>query len=58
MDTDDVLKTLDGELSSENFTKKFKKLARRARMPVKPGRHFSRDSLGQPKRFFHMPRVC
>ena len=46
-----------GELSAENFTKKFKKLARRARVPVKPGRHFSRDGLGQPKRFFPMPRV-
>ncbi len=55
---DDVLRTLGGELSAENFTKKFKKLARRARVPVKPGRHFSRDGLGQPKRFFPMPRVC
>lgn len=55
---DDVLKTLSGELSAENFTKKFRKLARRARVSVKPGRHFSRDGLGQPKRFFPMPRVC
>jgi hypothetical protein len=55
---DDVLRTLGGELSAENFTKKFKKLARRAKVPVKPGRHFSRDGLGQPKRFFPMPRVC
>jgi hypothetical protein len=38
---DDVLRTLGGELSAEDFTKKFKKLARRARIPVKPGRHFS-----------------
>lgn len=55
---DDVLRTLGGELSPEDFTKKFKKLARRARVSVKPGRHFSRDGLGQPKRFFPMPRVC
>lgn len=55
---DDVLRTLGGELSAEDFTKKFKKLARRAKVPVKPGRHFSRDGLGQPKRFFSMPRVC
>jgi len=55
---DDVLRTLGGELSAENFTKKFKKLARRARVPVNPGRHFSRDGLGRPKRFFPMPRVC
>ena len=55
---DDVLRILGGELSAENFTKKFKKLARRARVPVKPGRHFSREGLGQPKRFFPMPRVC
>lgn len=55
---DDVLRTLGGELSAESFTKKFKKLARRARVPVKPGRQFSRDGLGKPKRFFPMPRVC
>lgn len=55
---DDVLRTLGGEMSAEDFTKKFKKLARRARVPVKPGRQFSRDGLGKPKRFFPMPRVC
>jgi len=55
---DDVLKTLGGELSVESFTKKFKKLAHRAKVPVKPGRQFSRDGLGKPKRFFSMPRVC
>lgn len=37
---DDVLKTLGGELSVEAFTKKFQKLARRAKVPVKSGRHF------------------
>jgi len=55
---EDVLRTLGGEMSAENFTKKFQKLARRAKVPVKPGRHFSREGLGQPKRFFSMPRVC
>jgi hypothetical protein len=55
---DDVLRTLGGEMSPKDFTKKFKKLARRARVPVKPGRQFSRDGLGKPKRFFPMPRVC
>jgi hypothetical protein len=55
---DDVLRTLGGELSAENFAKKFKKLARRAKVPVKPGRYFSRDGLGQPKRFFPMPQAC
>ena len=54
----DVLRTLGGEMSAEGFSKKFQKLARRAKVPVKPGRHFSRDGLGQPKRFFPMPRVC
>ena len=55
---EDVLKTLGGELSAEKFTKKFKKLAQRAKVPVVPGRHFSRDGVGAPKRFFPMPRVC
>lgn len=55
---DDVLKTLGGELSAKKFIKKFRKLARRAKVPVKPGRHFSREGLGKPKRFFPMPRVC
>jgi hypothetical protein len=48
----DVLRTLGGELLAEDFGEKFKKLARRAQIPVKPGRHFPRDGLGQPKRFF------
>jgi hypothetical protein len=55
---DDVLRTLGGELSSEAFTKKFKKLAQRAKVPVLPGRQFSRDGVGKSKRFFSMPRVC
>lgn len=55
---EDVLRTLGGEMSAEDFAKKFKKLARRAKVPVIPGRNFSRDGVGKPKRFFSMPRVC
>jgi hypothetical protein len=54
----DVLKTLSGELSSENFAKKFKKLAQRVKIPVRPGRSYSREGVGKPKRFFQVPRVC
>jgi len=42
----------------KKIMKKFRKLARRAKVPVKPGRHFSREGLGKPKRFFPMPQVC
>lgn len=55
---EDVLKTLGGELSPEHFLKKFRKLAARAKIPVKPGRQFSRDGLGKPRRFIPLPRVC
>jgi len=55
---DDVLKTLGGELSPEHFMKKFRKLADRAKVPVKPGRQFSRKGVGKPKRFIPIPRVC
>jgi len=55
---EDVLTTLGGELSPEHFMKKFRKLAARAKIPVKPGRQFSRDGLGKPKRFIPIPRVC
>lgn len=54
----DVLKTLSGELSVEAFTKKFKKLAQRVQIPVRPGRSYSREDVGKPKRFFQVPRVC
>ncbi len=54
----DILKTLSGELSIEEFVKKFKKLARRAKIPVRPGRSCSREGVGKPKRFFQVPRVC
>ena len=55
---EDVLRTLGGEMSAGDFAKKFKKLSGRAKIPVKPGRQFSRDGLGKPKRFFPVPRVC
>jgi hypothetical protein len=54
----DVLKTLSGELSSEEFARKFKKLAQRVTIPVRPGRSYSREGVGKPKRFFQVPRVC
>jgi hypothetical protein len=37
---DDILKTLGGKLSAKKFMKKFRKLAGRAKVLVKPGRHF------------------
>lgn len=54
----DVLRTLSGELSSEEYVKKFKKLAQRCKIPVRPGRSYSREGVGKPKRFFQVPRVC
>lgn len=54
----DVLRTLAGEISSEEFAKKFKKLAQRVKIPVRPGRSYSREGVGKPKRFFQVPRVC
>jgi len=54
----DVLRTLTGELSSQEFAEKFKKLAERAKIPVRPGRSYSREGVGNPKRFFQVPRVC
>jgi hypothetical protein len=55
---EDVLKTLTSEMSAKSFLEKFSKLAARAKVPIHPGRQFSREGLGKPKRFFTMPRVC
>jgi len=54
----DVLKTLSGEVTSKEFAKKFKKLAQRVKISVRPGRSYSREGVGKPKRFFQVPRVC
>lgn len=55
---DDVLKTLGGKLSAKKFMKKFRKLAGRTKVFVKPRRHFFREGLGKPKGVFSMPRLC
>jgi Transposase DDE domain len=55
---EDVLKTLTSEISAESFLEKFRKLATRTKVPIRPGRQFSRANLGKPKRFFALPRVC
>jgi len=54
----EVFKTLTGEITAEKFGEKFKRLAVRAKIPIRPNRNFSREGVGKPKRFFSMPRVC
>lgn len=54
----DVLAVMTGEISSEEFEKKFKRVAERGKIPYRPDRHYSREGLGKPKRYFVYPRTC
>jgi hypothetical protein len=54
----DVLGTITGKITAEQFEKKFKKIATRAKIPIRPGRSYTREGMGKPKRFLPLPRVC
>ena len=47
-----------GEMSAAEFQKKFQVLARRFRVKVRPGRSYSRENVGKPKRHHVFRRVC
>lgn len=55
---DDVFSMLIGELAINEFTEKFKKIALRAKIKIKPGRQFSREGVGKPKRHHVYRRTC
>jgi hypothetical protein len=55
---DDVFGMLIGELSINEFTDKFKRVAQRGKIKIKPGRHFSRERVGKPKRHHVYRRTC
>jgi hypothetical protein len=55
---DDVFAMLIGELSINEFTEKFKKVAQRGKIKVKPGRQFSRERVGKPRRHHVYRRTC
>jgi hypothetical protein len=53
-----VLPMLLGELSAESFDKFFKRVASRAKVKLRPGRSYSREKVGRPKRHRIFSRVC
>lgn len=55
---EDMLRVLTGQLSPSDFQIKFDRLAARVKVKIRPGRCFSREGVGKPKRH-HVPRrVC
>jgi len=55
---EDVFMVLIGEVSAKKFAKKFAKYARRFTETVRPGRQYSRDKVGKPKRYHCFRRTC
>lgn len=47
-----------GNINPERFQKLFKRAANRAKVKIRPGRSFSRDKVGKPKRHHVFRRVC
>jgi hypothetical protein len=54
----DIFMVLAGEISSQSFTEKFTKYAKRFTENVRPGRRFSREKVGKPKRHHCFRRTC
>lgn len=54
----DIFMVLTGEISSQSFSEKFKKYAKRFTEKVRPGRQFSRKKVGKPKRHHCFRRTC
>lgn len=53
-----IFQTLIGEFSARELKLKFQAIARRSREKVKPGRSYSREKVGKPKRHHVFRRVC
>lgn len=47
-----------GNINPERFQKFFNRAAARAKIKIRPGRSFSRDKVGKPKRHHVFRRVC
>ena len=54
----DVLATMMGKMSAQEFEKKFKRVAERGKIKHRPDRHYSREGLGKPKRYTVYSRTC
>ena len=55
---DALLMTVLGKMSAEEFSEKFKAIARRSKVKVRPGRTYSRKAVGKPKRHHIFRRTC
>lgn len=53
-----IFKVVLGEMSAEEFQEKFNSIARRSKIKVRPGRSYSRENVGKPKRNHVYRRVC
>ncbi len=49
---------LQGDCSPEEFQELFDRIAKRAKVKIRPGRKFSRDKVGIPKRHHVFRRAC
>ncbi len=53
-----IFSTIIGDISVEEFHQKFLLVARRSKIKVRPGRLYSRENVGKPKRHHVFRRVC
>jgi hypothetical protein len=53
-----VFQVMLGEISASEFRDRFLRIARRSRVKVRPGRSFSRENVGKPKRYHIFRRTC
>lgn len=53
-----VFSAILGEITAEEFHAKFLLIARRSQIKVRPGRTYSREKVGKPKRHHTFRRVC
>lgn len=55
---DTVFQTIMGQYTPEELRVKFQKIARRGKVKIRPGRQFSRQGVGKPKRHHVFRRIC
>lgn len=55
---DSIFRSVIGEMSAEDVHEQFKRVAHRAKIKIKPGRSFSREGVGKPKRYHVYRRTC